>query len=99
MSAIPYARAQYVSRGSGGSATRSAAYAARAYVRDERLGVAYDFTHRAPAEHVEVLLPPGASPGLSSVQALSNAMELAEHRKDSQTARKFVLALPASSEV
>ena len=99
MGAVQFARAEYVSRGKGGSATRSAAYAAREYVKDERLGVTHDFTHRAPAAHVEVLLPPGASPGLSSVAGLSNAMELSEKRKDSQTAREFVLALPASHEV
>ena len=59
--AIAFARARYISRGSGGSAVRSAAYNAREAIRAERTGALYYFAHRDEPEHHEVLLPEGAS--------------------------------------
>jgi hypothetical protein len=45
-----------------------------------------------------IVLPGGAPPGLAAVASLANAMKLSENRKN-QTAREFVLALPADGEV
>ena len=97
--AIAFARARYISRGSGGSAVWSAAYNAREGIRAERTGALYYFAHRDKPEHHEVLLPEGAGATLATAGALWNAAEAAERRKDSQLAREIVLALPANAEV
>ena len=97
--AIAFARARYISRGSGGSAVRSAAYNAREAIRAEGTGSLYYFAHRDKPEHHEVLLPDGASPRLAEAGALWNAAEAAERRRDAQLAREIVLALPANAEV
>ena len=82
-----------------GNACRQAAYVAREAVKDERTGTIYNFAHREAPAWCEVLLPPGSSPGIATVAGLATAMELSENRKNSQTAREFVLALPANREV
>src|SRR3954468_6631901 len=97
--AIAFARARYISRSSGGSAVRSAAYNAREGIRAERTGAVYSFAHRDKPEHHEVLLPKGASATLGTAGVLWNAAEAAERRKDAQLAREIVLALPANAEI
>ena len=67
--AIAFARARYISRSTGGSAVRSAAYNAREAIRAERTGALYYFTHRDTPEHHEVLLPDGASAKLADAGA------------------------------
>ena len=95
--AIAFARARYISRASGGSAVRSAAYNGRDAIEAQRTGEV--FKHRDAPEHHEVLLPEGASPALATSGALWNAAEAAERRKDAQVAREIVLALPANHEL
>jgi hypothetical protein len=97
--AIEFARVRYISRSTDGNACRQAAYVAREAVKDERTGTIYNFAHREAPAWCEVLLPPGSSPGIATVAGLATAMELSENRKNSQTAREFVLALPADREV
>ena len=97
--AIAFARARYISRSTGGSAARSAAYNARAEIGDERTGEVFHFKHRDAPEHHEVLLPAGADEKFADAATLWNAAEAAERRKDSQVAREIVMALPANSEV
>ena len=97
--AIAFARARYLSRSSGGSAVRSAAYNAREAIKAERTGQLFYFKHRDAPEHHEVLLPEGASENLRNAAVLWNAAEAAERRKDAQLAREIVLALPANAEI
>jgi len=97
--AIAFARARYISRSTGGSAARSAAYNAREAISDERTGTLYYFKHRDAPEHHEVLLPEGADAKLADAATLWNAAEAAEKRKDAQVARELVLALPANHEL
>jgi Ti-type conjugative transfer relaxase TraA len=97
--AIAFARARYISRAVGGSATRSAAYNAREAVTDERTGELFYFKHRDAPEHHEVLLPDGADTTFSDSARLWNAAEAAEKRKDAQVARELVIALPANREL
>jgi hypothetical protein len=47
---LAFARARYISRAVGGSATRSAAYNAREAVTDERTGELFYFKHRDAPE-------------------------------------------------
>ena len=58
--AIAFARARYIGRSSGGSATRSAAYNARTLIPDARTGESFTFAHRGAPEHHAVLLPANA---------------------------------------
>jgi Ti-type conjugative transfer relaxase TraA len=97
--AIQFARARYISRNTGGSAVRSAAYNARDVIAAERTGEVFHFRHRdAPAHHA-VLLPEGAAVKFADAGVLWNAAEAAERRKDAQVAREIVLALPANAGV
>ena len=97
--AIAFARARYISRSDGGSAVRSAAYNGREAIKAQRTGEVFYFKHRKAPEHHEVVLPDGAPPDLSSSDALWNAAEAMEKRKDAQLAREIVLALPANAEL
>jgi Ti-type conjugative transfer relaxase TraA len=97
--AIAFARARYISRSSGGSAVRSAAYNGREAITAERTGEVFYFRHRDAPEHHEVLLPEGAPERFGQASELWNAAEAAERRKDAQVAREIVLALPANAEV
>jgi Ti-type conjugative transfer relaxase TraA len=97
--AIQFARARYISRSSGGSAVRSAAYNAREAIEAERTGEVFYFRHRDAPDHHEVLLPAEAAARFADAGVLWNAAEAAEKRKDAQVAREIVLALPADREV
>ena len=97
--AIQFARARYISRSSGGSAVRSAAYNARDAITAERTGEVFFFRHRDAPEHHAVLLPEGAAESFRESGVLWNAAEAAERRKDAQVAREIVLALPADAAV
>ena len=97
--AIQFARARYISRSTGGSAVRSAAYNERAAIMSDRTGELYYFKHRDAPEHHEVLLPDGADPRFADSAVLWNAAEAGEKRKDAQVAREIVLALPANAEL
>ncbi len=97
--AIEFARARYISRSSGGSAVRSAAYNGRDEIAAERTGEVFYFRHRDAPEHHAVLLPEGAAVRFAEASALWNAAEAAERRKDAQVAREIVLALPANADV
>jgi Ti-type conjugative transfer relaxase TraA len=97
--AIQFARARYISRSTGGSAVRSAAYNERTSITAERTGELFSFRHRDAPEHHEVLLPEGADPRFAVSGVLWNAAEAAERRKDAQVAREIVLALPANAEL
>ena len=97
--AIQFARARYISRRSGGSAVRSAAYNARDAITAERTGEVFYFRHRDAPEHHEVLLPEGAAEQFRIRRVLWNAAEAAEKRKDAQVAREIVLALPADAAI
>jgi Ti-type conjugative transfer relaxase TraA len=97
--AIQFARARYISRSTGGSAVRSAAYNERAAITSDRTGELFYFRHRDAPEHHEVLLPDGADPRFADSAVLWNAAEAAEKRRDAQVAREIVLALPANAEL
>jgi hypothetical protein len=97
--AIEFARARYISRASGGSAVRSAAYNGRDEIAAERTGEVFYFRHRDAPEYHTVLLPEGAAARFAQAGVLWNAAETAERRKDAQVAREIVLALPANAEL
>ncbi len=85
-----------VSRAQGRSSTASAAYRAGEKIHDLRTGEVWDFTRRRGVEHAEIVTPAAAGEGSWALdrQALWNAAEAAENRKDGRTAREYELALP-----
>ena len=84
-----------VSRSAGRSATGAAAYRAADRIHDERTGEVWDFRRKRGVEHREILLPPGAPAWAGQREALWNAAEAAERRRNSTVAREFEIALPA----
>jgi Ti-type conjugative transfer relaxase TraA len=84
-----------VSRASGRSAVASAAYRAGERLTNERDGITHDFTRKEGVEHAEIVLPEGvAAEWAKDRQALWNAAEAAENRKDARVAREIEIALP-----
>ncbi len=69
----------------------AAAYRAGVVLTDDRTGRVHDYTRRTGVASAEVILPDGAT---ADRAALWNAAESAERRKDSRTAREWLLALP-----
>lgn len=92
--AIYHLGMQALSRSDGRSATGAAAYRAGARVVDQRTGVVHDFTRRGGLAHSELLLPSDVPTWAADRDALWNAAEAAETRKNSRVAREFIAALP-----
>ena len=93
--AIYHASMKPVSRASGRSAVASAAYRAGERLTNERDGLTHDFTRKQGVEHVEIVLPEGVSAEWAKDrQALWNAAEFAENRKDARVAREIEIGLP-----
>jgi len=90
--AIFHASTKTISRSAGRSATAAAAYRAGVELVDERTGLVHDYTRRGGVVATEILIPGGGS---AERNALWNAAETAEKRKDARTAREWVIALPA----
>ena len=59
---------------------------------DERTGLIHDYTRKGGVVSAEIIAPDGGSADRST---LWNAAESAENRKDSRTAREWIVALPA----
>ncbi|HEY1411185.1 MAG TPA: Ti-type conjugative transfer relaxase TraA, partial [Rhodopila sp.] len=93
--AIYYCTAKPLSRSSGRSAVSAAAYRAAERLTDERQGMIHNYAHRSGVLHCEIVLPAGVASALCADRnALWNAAEAAENRKDARTAREIVIALP-----
>ena len=90
--AIYHASTKPIARGAGRSAVAAAAYRAGVALVDARTGLVHDYTRKGGVELTEILTPDGL--GVER-NALWNAAELAEQRKDARTAREWIVALPA----
>ena len=84
-----------VSRGRGQSAVAGAAYRAGETLHCEREGVTHDYSRKGGVETAFVLAPSEAPQWASERNALWNAAEAAEGRKNSVVAREWRLALPS----
>ena len=93
--AIAHFNVAIVGRSSGKSSVHAAAYASRSDLVDERTGELHRYARKG-ADIVAswVWLPKGAPERLRDRAALWNAVEMAETRKNSQLARRIILALP-----
>jgi len=90
--AIYHASTKPVARSAGRSAVAAAAYRAGCELTDDRSGLTHDYRRKGGIESAEVILADG---GTADRAALWNAAEAAEKRRDSRTAREWVVALPA----
>ena len=80
-----------IGRSAGRSSVAAAAYRAGSELVDQRTGLIHDYTRRAGVVSAEILMPDG---GTADRSELWNAAESAENRKDSRTAREWIVALP-----
>ena len=90
--AIYHASTKPIARSAGRSAVAAAAYRAGVDLVDARTGLVHDYTRKGGVELTEILTPDGI--GVER-NALWDAAELAEKRKDARTAREWIVALPA----
>ena len=85
---------KYISRTQGRSAVGAAAYRSGERLFCKYDGMVHDYTRKTGIVHSEILLPPNAPPEFQNRESLWNAVEHAEKRKDSRTAREIEVALP-----
>jgi hypothetical protein len=90
--AIFHASTKSISRSAGRSAVAAIAYRTACRLVDERTGQVHDYTRKGGVLSTEILLPDGSS---AERNALWNAAEAAEKRRDARTAREWVIALPS----
>ncbi len=93
--AIGYLNVAIIGRSSGRSAVAAAAYASRTDLTDDRTGTAYRYARKnGDLVHSFLWLPKDAPERLRDRATLWNEVEKADNRKNSQTARRIILALP-----
>lgn len=92
--AIYHLSGSIISRSQGRSAIASAAYRSGEKLSDENRGVVHDYSKKQGVVFSEVFLPEGAPEAFKKREALWNAVEKHEKRKDAQLAREFNIALP-----
>ena len=96
--AIYHLSIKTVGRSAGRLATAAAAYRSGDRIADLSSGQMFDYTRKRGVEHTEIVLPTKVAAQDSNWardrQALWNAAERAEKRKDARVAREYELAIP-----
>ena len=96
--AIYHLSVKPISRAGGSYATAAAAYRSGELVHDLTSDEVFDYTRKRGVEHSEIVLPTAAARAdinwARDRQALWNAAEIAEVRKDARVAREYEVALP-----
>ncbi len=87
-----------VSRSAGQSVVAAAAYRLGERLHDERYQTVHDYTQKRGVEHTFTVAPVDAPAWAHEPEALWNAAERAETRKNSTLAREVELALPSMLE-
>ncbi|MDT3227949.1 MULTISPECIES: MobQ family relaxase [Pseudomonas syringae group] len=90
--AIFHASTKSIARSAGRSSVAAAAYRSGTELVDMRTGLVHDYTWRDGVFYTAIMLPDGTS---AERNALWNASESAEKRKDGRTGREWIIALPA----
>lgn len=83
-----------ISRGKGGSITRTGAYNNRIRLKEAHTGKTYNYSARKDILAKGLLLPENAPQRLHDFQVLFEELDAAEKRKDAQLARDIIIALP-----
>jgi len=96
MMALYGLRIQQIKRSAGRSAVAAAAYRSGERLYDERQDMVHDYTRRTGVERTEIMLPSGAPAWVQGItrEALWNAVEAGEKRKDAQVARELWVTIP-----
>lgn len=94
--AIYHCQVKSISRSSGRSSVAAAAYRSGTSLHNDKEGNTYDFSHRSRSvAHSEIVIPSGSNAEWAlDRNALWNAVEAKEKRKDSRVAREIEIALP-----
>jgi len=93
--AICHIESKVISRSQGRSSVAASSYRACERIVDERTALVHDFTKKGDdLLHKEILLPDNAPEWMGKRDALWNAVEAVEKRKDSQLSREVVVSLP-----
>ena len=92
--AIPFVRANIISRKKGQSAVASAAYRSGDRLEDERYGKTHDYRRKEKIAETGIELPRGAPEWAKDRGKLWNAVEAVEGQKNSQLARELIVAVP-----
>lgn len=92
--AIYHLSGSIISRSQGRSAIAGAAYRSGEKLHDQSLGLSYDYTKKQGVVYSEIFLPEHAPESFKNREALWNAVEKSEKRKDAQLAREFNISLP-----
>lgn len=89
-------RIQQIKRSAGRSAVAAAAYRAGERLYDARQNMTHDYSRRSGVERTEIMLPADAPAWVQGIsrEALWNAVEAGEKRKDAQTARELRIMIP-----
>lgn len=85
---------QPIKRADGRSAVAAAAYRAATSLHDKRLEMTFDYTAKGGVAFSGVMAPAAAPAAFSDRQTLWNAVEAADKRADSRTAREVLISLP-----
>ncbi|ESZ87936.1 MAG: hypothetical protein Q27BB25_06405 [Blastomonas sp. CACIA14H2] len=87
---------QVIKRSAGRSAIAASAYRAGERLHDDRQNLTHDYRNRTGVEHTDLLLPDDAPDWVRGIgrEALWNAVEAGEKRKDAQTARELRIMIP-----
>lgn len=91
--AIYHCNVKMISRGAGRSCVAAAAYRAGVKLKNDRDGQIHDYTKKKVA-YSEIMAPVNAPEWAYDRFLLWNRVEVAEKRKDAQTAREAEFALP-----
>jgi Ti-type conjugative transfer relaxase TraA len=92
--AIYHLTAKLVKRAEGRNAVASAAYRSGSMLYEQATGITHDYRDKEGVEHTEILAPDGAPAWVHDREALWNAVEAAENRRDAQVAREIEIGLP-----
>lgn len=93
--AIYHCTVKTISRGQGRSAVGAAAYRAGEKLYNSYDGITHDYTKKGGVEYSQIILPNNAPVEYEDRETLWNAVEHAEKRINSRTAREIEVALPA----
>ena len=92
--AFLFMRAKILKASSGKSAVAAAAYQSAQKLRDESLGMTFQYRHKEEVIFSEILLPSNAPAAYADRETLWNAVQEKENRANSQVARQFIIAMP-----
>ncbi|MBQ3022125.1 MAG: MobA/MobL family protein [Clostridia bacterium] len=92
--AFLFMQAKIVKASSGRSAVAAAAYQAAQKLKDDSLGMTFQYWNKEEVIFSEILLPSHAPAAYADRETLWNAVQEKENHANSQVARAFIIAMP-----